>query len=70
MTTLILDGYIVKEKADDGKIFFYTSMPNYNGNEFYCNNDEERCYEIALPIKKFLNTDNPQRCRIKIELEK
>jgi hypothetical protein len=70
MTTLTLDGYIVKEKTDDGKMYFYSAMPEYTGDEFCCKNPSDLCFDIVLPIKEFLSADNPQRCKITIELEK
>lgn len=67
---MTLDGYIVKEKKDDGKIFYYSSKPSFADGDFYCGNCGDVCFNIDLPIKEFLSADNPQRCRIKIELEK
>lgn len=70
MTTLIIDGYIVKEKTDDGRMFFYSAMPDYMDEEFSCMNQGDLCFDIDLPIKNLLSTDMPTKCKITIELEK
>jgi len=72
MTTLILNGYIVKEKADDGRMFYYSSFPNHDDStgDFFCGNDRDQCFDIDLPIKNLLSTDMPTKCKITIELEK
>lgn len=70
MTTLILDGYIVKEKTDDGKMFIYSAMPDYIDDEFCCGNCGDVCFGIDLPIKDFLNADSVTKCKITIELDK
>lgn len=69
MTTLILDGYIVKEKTDDGEMFYYSAMPAHD-EEFCCMNQGDLCFDIDLPIKNLLSTDTPTKCKITIELEK
>lgn len=70
MTTLILDGYIVKEKTDDGEMFYYSGLPENCNGEFCCGNSKDLCFDVDLPIKDFLVTDEPVRCKITIELEK
>ena len=72
MTTLILEGYIVKENTDDGKMFYYSSFPNYDDStgDFFCGNDGDQCFNIDLPIKNLLVTDSVIKCKITIELEK
>ena len=70
MTTLILDGDIVKEKTDDGKMFYYSAMPDHHDEEYYCGNCGDVCFNIDLPIKDFLNADSVTKCRIKVELDK
>lgn len=70
MTTLTLEGYIVKEKTDDGRMFLYTAMPDYINDEFCCMNQGDLCFDIDLPIKKLLSTDTTTKCKITIELYK
>ena len=70
MTTLTLEGYIVKEKKDDGRMFLYSAMPDYIDDEFCCMNQGDLCFDIDLPIKNLLSTDTPTKCKITIELEK
>ena len=70
MTTLTLDGYIVKEKTDDGKIFYFSAMPVDDGDEFSCENEGDLCFGVNLPIKAFLCADSPVKCKITIELYK
>lgn len=70
MTRLILDGYIVKEKTDDGRMFLYSAMPDRVDGEFCCTNAGDLCFDIDLPIKNLLCTDVATKCKITIELEK
>ena len=72
MTKLILEGWIVKEGNDmENKLFFYSNMPNRMSNDEFsvgCNGDN--VFEIELPIRMFVETNEPQLCNITIELDK
>ena len=72
MTTLILDGYIVKEGNDmESKLFFYSQMPiKHDCNEFSAGNDGDNVFLIELPISRFAVVNEPQKCKITVELEK
>ena len=72
MTKLLLDGYIVKEGIDTcNKLFFYSGMPvKVGADEFGAATSGDNVFEIELPIREFIETNEPQRCRITVELEK
>lgn len=72
MTTLILDGYLVKEGNDmESKLFFYSKRPiKHDCNEFSAGNDDDNVFLIDLPIKNFTVINEPHRCKITVELEK
>lgn len=70
MTTLILDGYIVKEKTDDGKMFYFTGLPERCGeSEFGCGKQGDLCFDFDAPIKEYLIVGNPTKCKITIEID-
>lgn len=74
MTTLVLEGYIVKEQTDKGKMFYFSNKPDgqymIDGMEYSISESGDCCFEIDLPIRNFLDTNCPQRCKLTIELEK
>lgn len=69
MTTLIFDGYIVKEKTDRGRMFLYSDIPDFDGADFSCKKEEDVCFDFDAPIREFINVDIPTKCKITIELE-
>lgn len=75
MTKLVLDGYIVKENTDDGRMFYFSDLPdcckNSDGNvEFSVGRYGDHCFDFDAPIKEFVNVNNPIKCKITIELER
>ena len=71
MTTLILEGYLVKEKTDEGKMFYFTDMPEgYRDGEFSCGKEGDLCFDFEAPIREFINVGDPTKCKITIKLEK
>lgn len=71
MTKLILDGYIVKEKEADGRMFYFSDKPEYVGNdEFGVGNSGDLCFDFNAPIREFVEVNEPIKCKITIELER
>lgn len=75
MTTLILEGYIVKENTDNGRMFYFSDLPDCckdsNGDvEFGVGRYGDNCFDFDAPIKDFVNVNDPTKCKITIELEK
>lgn len=72
MTKLELDGWIVKEGNDmENKLFFYSYMPVQTAcDEFSVGKEGDNVFEIELPIRMFMTVNEPQRCKITVELEK
>lgn len=72
MTKLILRGYIVKEGSDmENKLFFYSNEPDsLDGEEYSAQSSGDNVFQIELPIREFVVTNEPQYCTITIELEK
>lgn len=69
MNKITIEGYIVKEKTDDGNMFLYSQIPEYIGEEFCCASGDDICFRIDAPIKDFIAVDSPKKCRITVELE-
>lgn len=68
MNKITIEGYLVKENSDDGEMFLYSDMPGYVNNSFCCASGDDLCFAIDAPIKDFIATDSPTRCRITVEL--
>jgi hypothetical protein len=72
MTKLILDGWIVKEGNDmENKLFFYSNEPvSPDGDEYSAQSSGDNVFVIELPIRMLMATNEPQKCKITIDLEK
>lgn len=72
MTRLELDGWIVKEGNDmENKLFFYSEKPERHSYDEFCASDGgDNVFVIDLPIKMFVATNEPQRCKITVQLER
>ena len=71
MTKLVLEGYVVNEGNDkENRLFFYSGKPDMNDGEFSAGSNGDNIFLIDLPIKDFVALNEPQMCKITVELEK